>query len=258
VVLKYYFSGKFYYTICAYLPVFVSSIFSIIIEKRSRRGPLAIHCANIASETVYRMLVARNYLKPIPRGEVILFTVTTSLLLYMIRKYGYGRDSISIALKVLLGREESSYRHKKSVKIMLKDENANTLNVWSFARNKYKTTSDLYFNFISKIDSYFPRHSTCSHQNISCLMNSLAYSVRNFFMGWLSQVLMSSFARPKLLMESPKTVILRKLSDSRNLYFGLFLGSFTAAFKGINCLLRWTSNGSYDWHTLVAALFAGL
>ena len=66
--------GKFYYTLCSYLPVFVSSLFAILIEKRSRRGALALYCANIASETVYRMFVNRSYIKAIPRGEVLLYT----------------------------------------------------------------------------------------------------------------------------------------------------------------------------------------
>jgi len=241
---------------CAYLPVFVSSLFSILIEKRSRRGPLAVYCANIASETVYRMLVTRQYIKPIPRGEVYLFTTSMSLLLYMIRKYGYGHDVVSLGIKLLLGREESNNQNKL-LKIS-EDENANSLKV---STNSSKKSSDLYLNsvhFTSIINSYFPKHSSCTHQNNSCLMNTLSYLARNFLIGWSAQVLLSTFAKSELLMKSPKTVIFKRLSDKRNIYFGLFLGSFTAIFKGINCILRRTSNGSKEWHTLIATLFAGL
>ncbi len=250
--------GKFYYTMCAYLPVFVSSLFSILIEKKSRRGQLAVYCANIASETIYRMLVTRQYIRPLPRGEVYLFTISISLLLYMIRKYGYGRDVISLGIKLLLGREESNNNQKNLLKRMSEDENANSLKV---STNSSKKSSDLYLNsvhFTSIINSYFPKHSSCTHQNNSCLMNTLSYLARNFLIGWSAQVLLSTFAKSELLMKSPKTVIFKRLSDKRNIYFGLFLGSFTAIFKGVNCILRWTSNGSKEWHTLIATLFAGL
>ncbi|CAG2110657.1 unnamed protein product [Medioppia subpectinata] len=169
--------GKFYYTLCSYLPVFISSLLAILIEKRSRRGALAVYCANIASETVYRMLINRHIVKPIARGEVLIFT------------YGYGRDPVCVGLKVMLGREN--------------------------------------------------------------------YFMVNFAIGWTAQVLMNTLMRPKRLITSPKTVIISGLTDSNNVYFGLFLGSFSAVFKSVNCLLRRFTNTSQDWHSLVAALCAG-
>ncbi|CAG2109119.1 unnamed protein product [Medioppia subpectinata] len=185
---------KFYYTLCSYLPVFVSSLLAILIEKRSRRGALAVYCANIASETVYRMLINRHIVKPIARGEVLIFT------------YGYGRDPVCVGLKVMLGRE---------------------------------------------------KHPKCNHRQRSCVSNSLRYFMGNFAIGWTAQVLMNTLMRPKRLIRSPKTVIISSLTDSNNVYFGLFLGSFSAVFKSVNCLLRRFTNTSQDWHSLVAALCAG-
>ncbi|XP_054157368.1 transmembrane protein 135-like, partial [Oppia nitens] len=232
------FTGKFYYTLCAYLPVFLSSLFAILIEKRSRRAALAIYCANIASETLYRMLVNRNYIRPVPRGEVILFTVSISVILLIVRKYGYGKDAVSSGLKFILGAEESgnyviNHRCSNNIKI-----------------------SDKIKSLILEMDSCVVRHPKCKHTYNSCLLNTLWYSMRNFAIGWSAQLVLSVFTKQKFL-KLPITTFINGLTDKRNINFGLFLSTFTVVYKSMICLLHKTNSLPPEWYTIIASLCAG-
>lgn len=105
-----YLSGRFYYTLCSTLPAIVGSLLAIPIERPNRRAALAIYMANIASECVYKIAVNRNVIRPLPRGDSLLFLVSISTLLYLIRSRGYGHDPVSMALRFLLGTEEAKPR----------------------------------------------------------------------------------------------------------------------------------------------------
>lgn len=102
--------GKFYYTLAAHLPAIIGSYLSILLERRSRRPALSFYVANIATETVWNKLVRKGFLSPIPYGEVLLFTLSTSALLYIIKKNGYGKDPVSFAFKFLLGNDFAPLR----------------------------------------------------------------------------------------------------------------------------------------------------
>ncbi|EEC00675.1 hypothetical protein IscW_ISCW001018 [Ixodes scapularis] len=66
------------------------------------------HVANSpqASETIFRMKVSRNEVQPVKHGEVILFSVTTALFMYLIRRSGYLNDPVSKAFQFIVGKEE--------------------------------------------------------------------------------------------------------------------------------------------------------
>ncbi|KAI1305307.1 putative transmembrane protein [Halotydeus destructor] len=57
-------TGRFYYRMHAYIPTFIGSLMAIVIEKPSRRMPLAIYVANIASECLFRLQVEKGTSKP--------------------------------------------------------------------------------------------------------------------------------------------------------------------------------------------------
>lgn len=80
--------GKFYYRVHAFPVTFLISLLSLPIEKKSRRGPLAVYVANIASECMYKILSDKGYLPKVPKGEVMLFTASMAALLYCIKKDG--------------------------------------------------------------------------------------------------------------------------------------------------------------------------
>lgn len=103
-------SGRFYYTLCSTLPAFIGSLLAIPIERPNRRAALAIYMANIASECLFKIAVNRHIIRPLPRGESLLFLLSISTLLYLIRSRGYGHDPVSMALRFLLGTEEAKKR----------------------------------------------------------------------------------------------------------------------------------------------------
>lgn len=106
-------TGKFYYTLCASLPAFIGSLMAIYIEKPSRRSALAFYVANIASECLFNIASNRGLITTIPKGQVILFTLSMSILLLLIKRHGYGSDPVSLALRFLMGSQEARIRRKK-------------------------------------------------------------------------------------------------------------------------------------------------
>jgi len=244
--------GKFYYSLCAYTPAFLGSLLAIMIERPSRRPALAIYVANIATETIFRIFAARGYFTPINRGEVLLFTVTMSVLLYLVKKNGFGNDPVSLALKFIIGREEAKKRTKSS-----NQRNAESayLSLPFVPKSNLKSSNYLVW-LISKLNSIFPKHKSCPHEGRSCPTYVSAAFIRSFLFGWIGKTALQTFSKPKVLLSRP-WILKRNLLDSQNINFGLFLAAFTAIYKGVNCSLRWACNESHDWHGFVAAIFAG-
>ncbi|KAL3881115.1 hypothetical protein ACJMK2_027576, partial [Sinanodonta woodiana] len=61
--------GQFLYLTAAFIPAVTASFVAILIERKSRRGLLAVYMANVALETLYRMLASRGLVRPIHNGE---------------------------------------------------------------------------------------------------------------------------------------------------------------------------------------------
>ncbi|CAG2107655.1 unnamed protein product [Medioppia subpectinata] len=246
--------GKFYYSMCAYTPAFIGSLLAIMIERPSRRPALAIYVANIASETIFRIFIARGYIKAVKNGEVFLFTLTMSVLLYIIKKNGFGTDPVSLALKFIIGRQEAKSHHSLNQQIA-RIQTIDTINT-----DTNSTPNPISTNFVKdlleKFNSMFPKHESCPHRQRSCLTYISSSFIRSLFLGWFGKSVLQTISKPKLIFLHPNR-IRNNFLNSDNIYFGLFLASFTAIYKGVNCSLRWASNGSHDWHSFIAALFAG-
>ena len=214
----------------------------------SRRKTLAFYCANIASETAYKNLVSSQYIKPIPNGETILFTISISILLYIIRINGYSSsDPINIILKTILGAEETAPPPPLP---------------FLTTGNIKATNNNLGFKIISfeKIDSilnkYFSKHDSCPHRN-SCLSYSISAFVKAFSMGWLAQTALLLWSRRGVISYLSNSVsnyltIKTMVTSIPVLRFGVFIGGFSAVFKAVNCLLRRSCNGSHDWHAFTS------
>ena len=224
-----------------------------MIERPSRRPALAVYVANIASETIFRIFSARGYFKPIKSGEILLFTITMSTLLYLIKKNGYGSDPVSLALKFIIGREEAKRKVQNSSQaIVCKPQN---LSIASNQKESPKATNFL-FKLIEKINSIFPKHESCPHKQKSCLTYVSLALVQSFCLGWFGKCGLQTLSKAKLMFLRPHLIGATFL-DPKNIKFGLFLAAFTSVYKGVNCGLRWASNQSHDWHAFIAALLAG-
>ncbi|GAB1597830.1 transmembrane protein 135-like, partial [Argonauta hians] len=65
-----YIFGKSYFLTIGFLPAASASFVSICLERKSRRGMLALYVTNLVVETLYRMGVYRKYIQPVKHGEV--------------------------------------------------------------------------------------------------------------------------------------------------------------------------------------------
>lgn len=94
-------NGKYGLYSSAFIPSFIASFLAILIERPSRRPPLAIYVTNVASETIYNMLISRGIIKPIPYGQIMVFSLTLAALF---RWYHTTKDTKKIFNLKFLGR----------------------------------------------------------------------------------------------------------------------------------------------------------
>lgn len=249
-------TGKFYYRIHSFFPTFAAAMLAILIEKPSRRFPLAIYVANIASECLFRIGVDSGVVPSIPKGEVLLFTASISALLFLIKKQGYGQDPISLVLRYYLGKGEAAVRGKKSSEVPRAitfpptppespplDKNFNLK----------KSKSPPRAAPVSWINC---RHPSCTHDEETCSSYVLSGFAKPFLVCWIGSSVMASMKKYKLLMNDPSK-LLSFVFSGRSLSLALFFGSFSGVYKAANCLLRHQSGGVRDWHAIVAGLLAG-
>lgn len=70
------------------IPAFLSSVFSILVERPSRRTLLCLYVSNIATETLWNMARSRHIVRNVAYGNVIIYSASMALLLYYF-KGGY-------------------------------------------------------------------------------------------------------------------------------------------------------------------------
>ncbi|KFM60938.1 Transmembrane protein 135, partial [Stegodyphus mimosarum] len=253
--------GKFYYLHCSYFPAFVASFLAILIEKKNRRGPLALYVTNVASETLFRMYTARGIVKPIPNGEIYLFSVSMALFLYIVRHHGFSKDFVSVGFKYVFGKEEGKPRPKD---VEDDSESNNIIRIpvpkillpLEASESKTRKNSDAEaIHFLQKL-WFHNKHSSCRH-NLSCMQYILYGFLRPFIIGYIAFSAIRCASLGKKLMANP-SLIFGLLTEKRTLNLGLFLGGFGGTFRGINCLLRWIFNRDHPAYAVPAAFLGGL
>ena len=271
--------GKFYFTLHAFPITFLISYLSLPIEKKSRRGPLALYVLNVGSECLLRMLVDKGVLPNIPHAPVILFTATMTLLLYVIKCEGYGSDPASFVLRLVLGSYEAkkklSKRQQKELeskaaqgkddrKKIMSSEEVQALTVGQFG-HKRPSTVDINFNELipsalkPKILQELGKHSSCRHRE-SCLEYAVFGFLKPLVGAWVGSsalnVVKTAAMNPSLIQKDPWQIV-SSFFDPKAMRFGLFMGSFAGIYKAVNCYLRHRYNGSKEWHAAVGGLLAG-
>lgn len=229
-------AGKFYYSITSVLPCFLGSYLAIFIERPARRAALTLYLVNIATECLFKVLVRAKRVKPIPQGEILLFALSMSILMYFNRTRGLSNDPISLVIRNLIGDNESRRG--------LKNTRTFTPKFLQVNNNKELTVSVV------------NKHPSCPHPDVSCYQYSLRNLFRSFGLSYGLLTLMSLLRRAPILFKDPATVQ-KIILNKRNIKFGLFLGAYTSVYRAINCFLRRKSNGPQDWHALLAGALAG-
>lgn len=273
----------------AYIPGFLASSMAVMIEKPSRRASLAFYVANVASEALFRIYVARGYLKAIDHGQVYIFTLAMATIMFLAKKHGFEDDPLSAAIKTIVGSEEASKRRRRRhqhhnssdisdekdfrLEEILDETNAQSLTIVSCDETSNSMLLDAQSDDKKEL-SYFQRmrrtfewiqsilvsrHRLCPHPNSSCLYYVSRASMRALLIGCSAQLGLKLVTRlPQMLASGdPLSVVRKILQDTSMLRMGLFLCAFSGTYKATNCCLRRILEQSTPMNCFLAALVAG-
>ncbi|XP_054269236.1 transmembrane protein 135-like [Macrosteles quadrilineatus] len=225
--------GNFNFLTVSFIPSFLSSIGAILVERPSRRSLLSLYVTNVASETLFRMAVWRKWVTPIKYGEVVIFSFSCALLLYLYRSSHNEKDSIYSLLRFFVGPyEEKGYEREG------RDVNSPRLTL------------------LSSVLNYGGSHPLCPHPH-SCLHYWLKNGAKLFSIGCGLQLSLKLLLQMNKIMKRPK-VALRNVFQLDTLRLGAFFAGFGGLFRVISCSLRRLRNHDSEVHAVPAGLTAGL
>lgn len=249
-----------------------------------------VYVANVASEVLFKMGQARQYYDGYgDKGTTLMFATSLAAILYRVRMKGYGKDPVSIVLKLLLGRAErptvrrisskkqkaleqplnnslplQPVKQKLDVQIrndlnnnQLTDPNNNQLKPLSYRPKSKLAIMNWWSELFEPLDFDF-KHELCRHDERSCLLYAFKSTVLPFLAGYVGQCLFAIAMKPQKFLRNPSDTIRFQFTSKRNLSSATFLCLFTGGFKGLLCSLRWATNKSEDWHVAAAGFLAGL
>ncbi|XP_036450779.1 transmembrane protein 135 [Colossoma macropomum] len=254
--------GRFYSWSVGFGAALPASYIAILIERKSRRGLLTIYMANLATETVFRMAVARGIVSPLKHGEVLLFCLTASLYMFFFRcKDGLKGFAFS-ALKFIVGKEEipthsclaettsASRSERAEVQPSPQPEEERV-------SSRGGAIAALTRRLLDTLCKHGPRHRCCRHYQDNCISYCVKGFIRMFSVGYLIQCCLKVPSAFRQVFTKPSR-LLSLLYNKENFQLGAFLGSFVSIYKGTSCFLRWVRNLDDELHALIAGFLAGL
>ncbi|XP_066992281.1 transmembrane protein 135 isoform X1 [Anabrus simplex] len=242
--------GNFNMMTASFIPAFLASYVSILIERPSRRGLLSLYVTNVASETLFRMAAWRGYVRPIQHGEVVIFMLSIAGLLYFYRCKQSSQDVIYGLLRFIVGPyEESAYTKNQGP-----DERENE-KPRKVPYGVIAAAVRLYSACVKRVRSW-SKHKECPHP-FSCVHYVLQGTTKLFSVGYGLQVCLRLLLQMKHLVHDPRR-IKRIVFHKDAFFFGAFLGGFSGVFRTSSCALRWLLNKDSKFHAVPAGLLAGL
>ncbi|KAL4666050.1 hypothetical protein H8957_011996 [Semnopithecus entellus] len=246
--------GKFYSWTPGFGAALPASYVAILIERKSRRGLLTIYMANLATETLFRMGVARGTITTLRNGEVLLFCITAAMYMFFFRcKDGLKGFTFS-ALRFIVGKEEipthsfspeAAYAKVEQKREQHK-EKPRRMNMIGLVRR-----------FVDSICKHGPRHRCCKHYEDNCISYCIKGFIRMFSVGYLIQCCLRIPSAFRHLFTQPSR-LLSLFYNKENFQLGAFLGSFVSIYKGTSCFLRWIRNLDDELHAIIAGFLAGI
>lgn len=260
--------GSYNFYTASYIPAFMAAFCAILVERPSRRGLLSLYVANVASETGWNILKSRGLVRSIPHGQIAIFGVSTSILLYYYRlnRQKDYKDSMFDVFRFALGESEVM-KAQESIDATRRDSRprpATSRSSGSVAAASTATSNPYnviqmavraYLNVISKVKN-LSKHELCRHRH-SCVYNMLAGGARMFSIGVGIQVLMKVLVQARRLIRNP-AYARRAFLSKDILKLGCFLGEFTLLYKLSSCLLRHATNSDKPAFALPSGLVASL
>nr|KAF6468271.1 transmembrane protein 135 [Rousettus aegyptiacus] len=207
----------------------------------------------LATETLFRMGVARGNITALRNGEVLLFCITAAMYMFFFRcKDGLKGFTFS-ALRFIVGKEEiptHSYSpetaYTKVEQKTEKQEKPRRMNMISLVRK-----------LVDSICKHGPRHRCCKHYEDNCISYCIKGFIRMFSVGYLIQCCLRIPSAFRHLFTQPSR-LLSLFYNKENFQLGAFLGSFVSIYKGTSCFLRWVRNLDDELHAIIAGFLAGV
>lgn len=260
---------------------FPACFLSILVERKQRRGLLALYLTNLATETAFNMAVFRGLLPRIPNGEVLLFAMGSAIyaLLFKMRELD---GSLFNMLKIFVGNSEVP-DHDHHIK---RERQSRVVKYYGFVTDIVETSVNRCYNLISsrrhrfgpgqssiffqtlkrfekRMDNFLRslnkahacRHNLCTHR-YNCLLYPIMGFIQRFFTGFAIQAGIKIVSSLGLILKKPK-VLFKILANPANRDFGLYLGTYVLIFRAVSCLLRWLTNSNNQIHGLITGFFAG-
>ncbi|PAA54094.1 hypothetical protein BOX15_Mlig022125g1 [Macrostomum lignano] len=228
-----------------FLPGLASSALAICFERQQRRQMLAVYMTNVAADAVYRMLKARNLVRPVPYGEVLLFSLSTSYFFYMYQS-GRIQGSMKSGIGFLLG--EDAEKSQTAVE----QRPSGWLSRWTQAA----------LRTLPGGSGGFPRCPNGHHDG--CLISAIYKFGRMFAFGFGLQTALRLVTALASALQSARRrrslvgAIRGALLHPDSLRFGAFLGGLSAIYKAVGCLLIRCCHGNQrPWQWAASGLAAG-
>lgn len=183
------------------------------------------YVANVATETLWRMATYRGLVKSVPNGQVLIFGIATSTLLYYFRSGWHieGKDSVYDIIRFIVGKDEEGV--SKEVKEVPAEASkprlkSNYLAIQLFLQMYKKVTDKL---------KALPKHEKCPHK-FSCAHYSVSGCTKLFGIGLGIQVALKLILNAQRIVMSPKQIV-NILWKRDTLKIGAFLGGFSFIYR---------------------------
>nr|XP_015817198.2 transmembrane protein 135 [Nothobranchius furzeri] len=249
--------GGFYSWSSGFGAALPASYLAILLERKSRRGLLTIYMANLASETLFRMAVTRGFIRPIKHGEVLLFSITASVFMFLFRSNDGLKGFAFSALKFIIGKEEiPSHPNTSDAAVTSPPER---LEASAEERPSLRRTALTTYTrgLLKSLCKRGPRHRCCKHYQDNCISYCVKGFVRMFSVGYLIQCCLKVPSAFRQMFSKPSRLP-SVFYNKENFQLAAFLGSFVSIYKGTSCLLRWVRNIDDELHALIAGFLAGI
>lgn len=229
--LRRLFGGFNLFTV-SYVPAFMSSLTAILVERPSRRNLLCLYVANVATETLWRMGVSRGIVKSLPYGQVIIFGLAASVLIYYYRSglHLQEKDSMFDIIRFIVGKEEEG--KDETIEAQSSHARRNSAREHQRAPKNHYLIIQEYLKIHKRITDRLkalPKHEKCPHQD-SCLYYTVSGGTKLFGIGLGVQVALKLIFQMKRIFKAPSR--LKEILFNRDtLKIGAFLGGFSFIYR---------------------------
>ncbi|GMT07699.1 hypothetical protein PENTCL1PPCAC_29873 [Pristionchus entomophagus] len=216
----------------------LASFVSILIEKKSRRPALALYLTNLASETLYRQLCNHGYLRTIPHGTFIPFSIGLAMFKYLSSKGGLGKSLDGFLSSALQDKPDSGNTH-----------------ILRIGSTVEKNLPASFKEMIERLKKDCGKTAECDHEH-SCVYNGSKLFLHNASIGLAISSILSvvkNITKPGRI----PTALLNKSNLSMPLFFGLLPTIYHASRCLLNRVPSSTLRPSPRVRDIISAAAAG-